>query len=405
VELFLTSALQSITRSRLVRVVCVCLCAWLCSSQALATEDAYREKLLVEIRSSLSDKNKELAEQLVDIRIEEERKQGKATVFQENTKNQITHISADSEETKLQDSLSPIEIKNKIFGIRYWYATNKTKFKYYSPYTSYYGNPAAIIDWDGIKTHQIELFAKNNIVNEIFAKGAVGFKVAQKSGSMRDIDFLVNQVSYVDTTSTASNNRNNHASIDVGSDFKFDKLRLSPFIGFYYQRNRVDAYGGTLNSVDNSTLYNSLGWTPGMSNSAEYITLTYETIVKSPRIGVSGKYDFNKNNSFDYELAYYHRPKILLNDTHYSNSSKVDNGNPNGVSTGYGTGYGAEVIYNHLVAENTKFGVGLRYLQFRLTNKDMFFNTTASGWVNSVLGLKDLTLKQYGLLLNMEFKY
>ena len=91
-ELFLTSALQSITSSRLVRVVCVCLSAWLCSSQALATEDAYREKLLVEIRGLLSDKNKELAEQLVDIRIEEERKQGKFTLFQEVPSQKINLV-------------------------------------------------------------------------------------------------------------------------------------------------------------------------------------------------------------------------------------------------------------------------------------------------------------------------
>ena len=86
-EYFLNSALLSITSSRLIRLICVCLSAWLCSSQALATEDAYRAKLLVEIRGLLSDKNKELAEQLVDIRIEEERKQGKFTLFQEDKNN------------------------------------------------------------------------------------------------------------------------------------------------------------------------------------------------------------------------------------------------------------------------------------------------------------------------------
>jgi hypothetical protein len=59
------------------------------SNQVLATEDEYREKLLNEIRSSLSDKNKELAEQLVDIRIEEERKLGKVTLFQEVRSKQI----------------------------------------------------------------------------------------------------------------------------------------------------------------------------------------------------------------------------------------------------------------------------------------------------------------------------
>ena len=91
-EYFLNSALLSITSSRLIRVVCVCLSAWLCSSQALATEDEYREKLLVEIRNSLSDKNKELAEQLVDIRIEEERKQGKFTLFQEVPSQKINLV-------------------------------------------------------------------------------------------------------------------------------------------------------------------------------------------------------------------------------------------------------------------------------------------------------------------------
>ena len=91
-EYFLNSALLTITSSRLIRVVCVCLSAWLCSSQALATEDEYREKLLVEIRNSLSDKNKELAEQLVDIRIEEERKQGKFTLFQEVPSQKINLV-------------------------------------------------------------------------------------------------------------------------------------------------------------------------------------------------------------------------------------------------------------------------------------------------------------------------
>jgi len=405
VENFLNSALLPVTCSRFLRVACICLTALLFSSRAVATEDAYREKLLVEIRSSLSDKNKELAEQLVDIRIEEERKQGKTNAFNKNVSDDILINSLNNEKLKKRISKQDVEKKENGIGLRYWYAVNKTKFQSHNLDTSL-GNPNATIDWDGIKTHQLELFTKNNISNGVYSKALIGFKVSQKSGSMRDIDFLVNQVSYIDSSSTARNDRNNHLSIDLGNDFYFEESRLSPFIGFYYQRNRVDAYGGVLNPVNNNTFYNAMGWASGMSNIVTVIDMTYETIVKSPRVGMNGTYALNKFNSLDYEVAYYHRPKILLNDTHYySMSTKINDGNPNGISTGYGTGYGAEAIFNHLVTENTKIGVGLRYLQFRLTNKDMIFNTTASGWVNSALGLKDLTLKQYGLLFNLEFKY
>lgn len=131
-EYFFNLARLSITGSRLIRVVCVCLCAWLCSSQALATEDEYREKLLNEIRSSLSDKNKELAEQLVDIRIEEERKQGKFTLFQEDKKNKTLEnndtTNSVAKERKNTDrkieSLGKIKIEesdSSVKKIRNWY--------------------------------------------------------------------------------------------------------------------------------------------------------------------------------------------------------------------------------------------------------------------------------------------
>jgi len=132
VEYFFNSARLSITGSRSIRVACLCLILLFYSNQALATEDEYREKLLNEIRSSLSDKNKELAEQLVDIRIEEERKLGKKTLFQtvpsqkinldekKSDKNEIQFQSQSTtglEEENNQD-ISKINIKNKwYFGL------------------------------------------------------------------------------------------------------------------------------------------------------------------------------------------------------------------------------------------------------------------------------------------------
>ena len=131
-EYFFNLARLSITGSRSIQVACLCLILLFYSNQALATEDEYREKLLNEIRSSLSDKNKELAEQLVDIRIEEERKLGKKTLFQtvprqkinldekKSDKNEIQFQSQSTtglEEENNQD-ISKINTKNKwYFGL------------------------------------------------------------------------------------------------------------------------------------------------------------------------------------------------------------------------------------------------------------------------------------------------
>ena len=104
-EYFFNLARLSIACSRSIQVACLCLILLFYSNQALATEDEYREKLLNEIRSSLSDKNKELAEQLVDIRIEEERKLGKKTLFQTVLSQKINLDDADKEVEKQNSNI------------------------------------------------------------------------------------------------------------------------------------------------------------------------------------------------------------------------------------------------------------------------------------------------------------
>jgi hypothetical protein len=65
------------TCSSYIRAGCIYFVTFCINSIALANEDIeYRSKLLNEILSGLSDKDKELAEQLVDIRLEQEKKLG-----------------------------------------------------------------------------------------------------------------------------------------------------------------------------------------------------------------------------------------------------------------------------------------------------------------------------------------
>ena len=248
-ELFLTSALQSITSSRLIRVVCVCLCAWLCSSQALATEDKYREKLLVEIRSSLSDKNKELAEQLVDIRIEEERKLGKVTLFQEIRSKQVIN----EEINKTVDEVNEQKkIKNKwYFGLGVG-SSNTGLYKVdlsdsTETYTNYQNKSTANKIYLGYKYSEessIELYyAKLGTSNYSISTGWYAANKAVSyglSGKYHPIEILntkpffrygIQKISSVETGRTTYSNyieinksSNSRAILGVGVDYSLNEL-------------------------------------------------------------------------------------------------------------------------------------------------------------------------------------
>jgi len=267
VEYFLASALLPITSSRSIRVACLCLILLFCSSQALATEDEYREKLLNEIRSSLSDKNKELAEQLVDIRIEEERKLGKKTLFQavpsqkinlnekRSNKNEIQFQSQSTtglEEENNQD-IAKVNTKNKwYFGIGVG-SSNTGVYKFdlsnFSnvTYTNYQNKSTANKIYLGYKYSEessIELYyaqlgTSNYSINTVYygANKAVSYGL---SGKYHPIEILntkpffrygVQKISSVETRGNTYTNyserntsSNSRALIGIGVDYSLNEL-------------------------------------------------------------------------------------------------------------------------------------------------------------------------------------
>ena len=281
-EKFLNSVLLTITSSRSLRVAGVCLTAWLCSSQALATEDAYREKLLVEIRSSLSDKNKELAEQLVDIRIEEERKQGKFTLFQEVPSQKINLVEKISDK-KIQfqsqsqsQSTTGLEEENiqaivKKNTKNKWYfgfglgSSNTGLYKLdlsdsTETYTNYQNKSTANKIYLGYKYSEessIELYyAKLGTSNFSIGTGSYATNKAVSyglSGKYHPIEILntrpffrygIQKISSIETVRTTYSNysernasSNSRALLGVGVDYSFNELLTLTF--------EIEKYGRT----------------------------------------------------------------------------------------------------------------------------------------------------------------
>jgi hypothetical protein len=92
------------------QVACICVCVFLVATDALADFDTdYRIQVLKEIQSSLSNKDKDLAEQLVDIRIEQEKKMGR---YPNSSTHELPQLSKTTNSTINLFEEKPAEIFN-----------------------------------------------------------------------------------------------------------------------------------------------------------------------------------------------------------------------------------------------------------------------------------------------------
>ena len=312
---------------------------------------------------------------------------------------------------KSQDNVFKYEV-----GTRLWYGLNNTKFDYFNKGTisgNTIGNPAATLDWKNAASNNLEIFGKvTNETNGWFVKGMIGTGVSGgKNGSMQDVDYLVNQVSFSDSLSSADNNHNFYVGADIGKNFKFENVTLSPIVGYYYWQTSLQSYGGTINPVGNNFCYASNcfgipgGMNVGQSLSSSIIPIAYDTRVQSPKIGGAVEYSITNKFKINLELDLYPFADIALYDYHNFGSNKVVNGNPNGISRGLGMGYGGELFMNYAVQQNLDFGVGVRYTRFQLKNQDMSFNVQGSGWNNSPNGLQQLDIQQLGFVASLVYKF
>ena len=294
-------------------------------------------------------------------------------------------------------------------GSRYWYSTTNIKTVGINNGASY-GNPSYVINWSNMTGNNLELFGKMlHSESEYFVKGYVGTNLGNgDSGKMTDVDYASGQTTTSDTTSSAKQLSASYGVLDLGKDFKLSSTTLSPFLGYFYWKQKSQSYGATINQITsgNYTFYNNMGWTVGQVISNSVNPITYETIVNAPRFGFSLNQPVSEKFTVDFELAYMPFANIKLNDTHNAAPNYyVLNGSPNNVSGGQGWGYGSDIYFKYKVTENTKIGLGFRYQYFELKNQNYSTNLVNGGWSTTANGLQKLTLEKYGLTLSGEYRF
>jgi hypothetical protein len=294
-------------------------------------------------------------------------------------------------------------------GSRYWYSISNTKTTGLNNGSSY-GNPSYVINWSNLKGNNIEFFGKA-IHNEskVFVKGLIGTNIGDgMSGQMTDVDYARGQTTTSDLTSSAKQISANNLVIDFGKDYKLSNTTVSPFLGYFYWKQKLQSYGGTINQITSGdyTFYNSIGVTPGQVLPNSTNVLTYETIVNAPRLGFTLNQPLSKKFTVDFEMAYMPFANIKLNDWHNAAPNYyVTNGSPNVTSGGQGWGYGSDLYLKYQISESVKVGLGLRYQYFQLNNQSVSVNLVNGGWSTTNNGLQKLTLEQYGLLLSGEYRF
>lgn len=309
-----------------------------------------------------------------------------------------------------QDSAVPSTLKQsedvKVeVGMHYWRGLNNTKYNYYST-SATRGNPAATLTWKDAPSDNIELFAISSVGSDYFIKGNVGFGVSsQKSGSLTNVDYNAGQITFSDTTSSATNSRNGSAGIEFGRIMRLNEMVLKPSVGYYYSRSLLDSYGLYLNPVGDGSFYAANGVAAGQTvRNSDFLGISYETIVKSPKLGLGATFKVGGSTSITLEGAYYPFADITLFDYHRS-SDKVQNGEPNGVSNGRGSGYGFDLFVNHMASQRLTLLTGIKFSSFTLSDRDMAFNNVAGGWSINRNGLKSLDIQQLGFTFGAKYSF
>jgi hypothetical protein len=286
-------------------------------------------------------------------------------------------------------------------GVRYWYSKGDLKFGFANGHPLF-GSPTSTLDWDATPAHSGELFARiDHRSTGLFAKGVLGGG-SIKGGEMIDRDFLVNQVSFSDTTSSVNDGSLRYGIIDAGISYDIPNapLRIGVFGGYHYWTSKMNAHGVRCNP-DN--LGNLLCGPAGATVvSFDTPVIIYEATWHAARIGIDAKMMITSSLSLSGEAAWIPYATLNNKDSHLLRQSPADLGPaPNIItSSSHGNGVAAELFLNWHVMKHLEVGVGVRYWEFS-TNESTVragpnFSTEFAG--------TDFIDQRYGVLLHVKGK-
>jgi hypothetical protein len=244
-------------------------------------------------------------------------------------------------------------------GARYWYSIGQNRFAFTNN-TFPFGNPTSTLDWDRMQGHSGELFARvDHLPSGFFAKGLVGGGVL-KGGDMDDLDFLISQINFSNTTSAVDGNNLSYAMIDLGYSFEVPSagVRYGAFVGYHYWHEKMTAFG----VLCNPDQFNQAFCGPAGAVVVPFSTPVdiFETTWHAIRLGADARFQLYDRWSISGEIAFVPYAWMTNDDSHLL---RTDLGPvPNIITHGWrGMGGEAEAFVNYKVLPHFEIGAGVRY--------------------------------------------
>jgi opacity protein-like surface antigen len=280
------------------------------------------------------------------------------------------------------------------FGLRTWYSTgtmSKNLFDFDGT------TMLSRLTYTGLNAATAEGFARfDDRSTGIFAKAFVGAG-GIGAGNLKDEDFPPGISPYSSTTSSQHDGTLLYFAGDVGYNVLWTpNYRVSPFVGWFYQREFVNAYGcqqtGSNPFVCTSAIPTSV---LGITEDAEWNAI---------RLGVAGDYIWNRFK-LSVDAAWLPWVTLTSHDTHWlrmtpgaGNFSAPTPEDGNGF-----TGVQLEAIVSYMVTQNFSVGVGARYWRF-VTRGNAHFTDNIFGGSGGIQAL-DFSSERYGGFLQGAFRF
>src|SRR5262249_5523368 len=223
-----------------------------------------------------------------------------------------------------------------------------------------FGNPTSTLDWDRMQGHSGEGFARvDHLATGLFAKGLIGGGVL-KGGDLDDLDFLVSQINFSNTTSAVDGNTMRYPMIDLGWAYHVPQagVRLGGFVGYHYWHESMTAFGVLCNGDQLGNPF--CGPAGAIVVPMSTPVITFDTTWHAIRVGGDAKFDINERWSVSGELAFVPYAWLSNDDSHLLRTHLGPS--PNILTRGWrGMGGEAEAFLNYRVLPNFEVGVGARY--------------------------------------------
>jgi hypothetical protein len=277
-------------------------------------------------------------------------------------------------------------------GARYWYSIGQNRFAFANNIFPF-GNPTSTLDWDRMQGHSGEGFFRiDHQPTHLYVKGLVGGGILH-GGDIDDLDFLVDQINFSNTTSQVNGNNLAYGIIDLGYSFDVPSagVRYGVFVGYHYWRERMTASG----VLCNTTQIPNAGCPAGaiivpFNTSVDIFDTTWNAL----RVGGEVRYELGERWTVSGELAFVPYAWLTNDDSHLL---RTDLGpSPNIITHGWsGMGAEAEAMINYKVLPHFDIGAGFRYWGIVTNSGTVNFGPTFS----PNFPLTRFSTQRYGMLL------